>query len=67
MDTNTTHDVIVNAYPSPKEQVVSLAIQLGFAAASTVIVFGSLAAIGYVVEARADRKSRKEAQLNKIN
>jgi hypothetical protein len=62
MDTNDT--VIVNTFPTPKEQITAYAIGLAFTAVSTIVVVGSFAALGQVAIMNDKRKARKEAKKN---
>ena len=59
----TEPTLVINNYPSAKEQLVSYGLGIAFTAVSAVVVFGSLAIIGVVMEkseARRAKTSKKE-------
>jgi hypothetical protein len=62
MDTNEP-TIVINNYPTIKEQVVQAGIGLGIAAATTLVMFGTLYIVGTVVEKKAARKAKKNQTI----
>lgn len=58
MDTNEP-TIVINNYPSIKEQVVQAGIGLGIAAGTTLVLFGTLYVAGVIAEKIQARKAKK--------
>lgn len=65
MDTTNTAPVFINAFPTPKEQVVSYAVSIALTGATLIAGFGLILVVGKVLDVRADRRLKKET-LNKV-
>lgn len=58
MDTNEP-TIVINNFPSVKEQAIQAGIGIGFAAASSLVLFGTLWVAGTVAEKIQARKAKK--------
>ena len=54
-----TPPVIINAYPSAKEQLIAGAIAIGLTAATAVVIFGGAALAGKIAEKINEKKNKK--------
>ena len=60
MDTNSTSTpIVINAFPTPKEQIVNYALGLALTGTTLVVGFATLWAAGKILENRATAKARK--------
>lgn len=63
MDANTP--VIVNAFPTPREQIVNYGIGLALTGVTLTVGFGTILLAGKLFEMRADRKAKKNQKNEK--
>jgi len=65
MDTTTEPtNLVINTYPTPKEQLIAGGIALALTAGSAIVIFGGLALVGKVSETvQARRAARAAAEV----
>lgn len=59
MDNNST-PIVINAFPTPKEQIVNYALGLALTGATLVVGFGTLYVAGRILDARNTRIAKKD-------
>lgn len=63
MDTNEP-TIVINNYPSIKEQIAQAGIGLGIAAGTTLVLFGTLYVAGVVADKIMLRKTKKNPTIS---
>lgn len=67
MDTNNnTTPIVINAFPTPKEQIVNYALGLALTGATLIVGFGSLWVAGKVLDASANRAAKNATKKNTL-
>jgi len=63
MDTNEPTNLIINTYPTPKEQLIAGGIALALTAGSAIVIFGGMALVGTVSDAIQKRRNARAAAI----
>jgi transketolase C-terminal domain/subunit len=63
---DTTTPIVINAFPTPKEQIVNYALGLALTGTTLIVGFGTLYVAGRILEARETRIAKKNANIHVI-